>query len=135
MATRRKQILVADDDIQPTRGQSDTAPNILIEQLQKAGYDVQAASTSEEAIRLAEEKKWDIAIVDLHWKDDANAPLRIGWDIIQSLRDNDRNKDTRIILYSGYLEDIVKTQAANNRVIAISKVTPRGPRPGDKEQL
>jgi CheY-like chemotaxis protein len=127
----RLRILVADDEVQ----KGNTAPDKLISQLEKLGYEVKPAATSQEAISLARQNKWDVAIVDLRWQNEKNDGDHLGWAIVEALRGSEQNKDAKIIMYSGYLDPDILVEASSNKVIAVPKMRPSGPPPGEKEHL
>src|SRR5262245_59568990 len=106
-------ILVADDDLLL----SESTPKQLISRLKDSGYTVRGVSALEEGIQLAQQEKWDIAIVDLNWPAD-----RLGWEIVETLRADPKNAATKIILYSGFLKRDIIADAVAHRVIGVPKI-------------
>jgi two-component system response regulator HydG len=90
----QKDILVVDDDMR--------VRTIFSSMLRKEGYRVTAVKNGYEAIKVTDEKSFDLALVD----------LRIpGLDGIQDLEKmKSRRPQTRVIIYSAYgsIEDAVE---------------------------
>lgn len=126
-------ILVADDEI----GDHRSAPERLVERLTKSGHDVTGVATSGNAIELAKgkEQSWDMAIVDLRWQKEGDNTGKLGWEIVKAIRGSTYGFDTDIIMYSGYLEPDIVTDAADYQVIAVPKMRPGGPAPTEEEHL
>lgn len=124
-------ILVADDEV----GKGNTAPDNLVTRLRDIGYDVTGVATSEEAIKLVQQEKWDLAIVDLRWQTEKEEMGPKGWKIVDAIRDTDENASAQVILYSGFLNKEIENRATGKRVIAIPKMRPGGPPPEYEEHL
>ena len=79
-----KRILIADDE-----------PNIVISLeflMQRNGYEVATAADGEQALRLLEEFKPDLILLDIM------LPLRNGFEVCQRIRENAAWKHTKIIM-------------------------------------
>ena len=86
-----KKVLVAEDD-----------PDILklvAARLRAAGYEVSTAPDGKEALRLIEQDKPDLAIVDLM------LPEVTGWQVCQKLKTDTRFRDIRVIMLSALIEE------------------------------
>lgn len=79
-----KRILIADDE-----------PNIVISLeflMQRNGYEVATAADGEQALRLLEEFKPDLILLDIM------LPVRNGFEVCQRIRENTAWKHTKIIM-------------------------------------
>lgn len=78
--------------------------------LGKHGYQIYTASTKDEALKKIEERKYEIAVIDLRLVDNDQSNFE-GIEIIKILFE--KNPDTQILVKSGYLspaaEDELKT--------------------------
>ena len=84
-------ILVADDEM--TGDRKPTAPDKIINALEKSGYRVEYSDTIERALTRATESKWVIAIVELNWPNNRN-----GWEVVDVLRGCPWNESSRVIM-------------------------------------
>ena len=81
-----KRILIADDE-----------PNIVAAVeflLKRSGYDVHIARNGEEALRLVEECRPDLVLLDVMM------PLRNGYDVCRRIRERADCRDVKIIMLS-----------------------------------
>ena len=124
-------ILVADDEI----GGGNTAADKLVSRLEASGYAVTGVATSKDAIHMVQQERWDVAIVDLRWQREGDTTGKLGWEIVRSLRRAEQNANSKIILYSGYLDPNIVTDAGTYQVIAVPKMRPAGPPPSEEEHL
>jgi DNA-binding response OmpR family regulator len=84
-------VLVADDD-----------PDILqlvTLRLEGAGYRVVQAVDGDEALRLAQESKPDLAVLDV------TMPKLTGYDVTRALREHDATRDIPVILLTARVQD------------------------------
>jgi DNA-binding response OmpR family regulator len=84
-------VLVADDD-----------PDILqlvTFRLEGAGYEVVQAADGEEALRLAQELKPDLAVLDV------TMPKLTGYDVTRQLREDDATRDIPVILLTARVQE------------------------------
>jgi DNA-binding response OmpR family regulator len=90
-ARERPRILVADDD-----------PDIralVAYRLERAGYEVVAASDGAEALRLAFESEPDLAVLDVMM------PRIDGYGVTRGLREHARTRDTPVILLTARVQE------------------------------
>ena len=86
-----KKVLVAEDDPPTLRR--------VAARLRAAGYEVSTAPDGKEALRLVEQDKPDLAIVDLM------LPEVTGWKICQKLKTDERFRDIRVIMLSAMIDE------------------------------
>jgi len=84
-------VLVADDD-------RDILDLVAL-RLEGAGYAVVTASDGEEALRLARERRPDLAILDVMM------PKLTGYDVTEALRADDGTRDVPIILLTARVQE------------------------------
>jgi DNA-binding response OmpR family regulator len=79
-----KKVLIADDE-----------PNIVLSLeflMKQAGYDIRVARDGEEALRVAEEWRPDLVLLDVM------LPLRTGFEVCQRIRETPAIRDARVIM-------------------------------------
>ena len=84
-------VLIADDD-----------PDILslvAFRLERAGYEVIQASNGEDALRLASERKPDLAILDVMM------PKLTGYDVTEQIRRNEETSGIPVILLTARVQE------------------------------
>ena len=86
-----EKVLVADDD--------EDIVFMLKSMLEKNGYEVVTAADGEQALRVLRTQTPDLMIVDL------TMPNMSGWNFTTKVRQNERFKNTPIIVLSGLLEN------------------------------
>jgi DNA-binding response OmpR family regulator len=87
-----KQVLIADDE-----------PNIVIALeflLQRNGYDVHVARNGDEALRLIEQHKPDLILLDVMM------PQRSGYDVCQRVREREDWRHIKIVMLSAKGRDV-----------------------------
>lgn len=96
--TNKKLILVAEDDIFYAK--------IYQTKLSAEGFDVDVVPNGDEALKHIDEKKPDLLLLDLIM------PIKDGFQVLESLRNNDKYKDLKVIVLSnlGQEEDIKKAK-------------------------
>ena len=87
----RPLVLVADDD--------EDVRSLGVFRLERAGYDVVAASDGEEAFRLAVERTPDLAVLDVMM------PKLDGYELTKRLRANPGTSDLPVILLTARAQD------------------------------
>lgn len=87
-------ILVVDDDI--------VAAELLAEVLTKEGYDAQTATCGLDAVRMGEEKQFDVVITDL------NMPDISGLDVLKAFKKSSPQTFTIVITAFGSFETAIK---------------------------
>jgi DNA-binding response OmpR family regulator len=94
--TFAKRILVAEDDPVTSR--------FIVSLLEEKGYDVEVAADGERAVERAVEIRPDLIVSDLVM------PYRDGFELLRAIRNDDRVKNTPLILLSmrDREEDIVR---------------------------
>ena len=68
--------------------------DIYVTKFEENGYKVEAARDGEEALKVAEEKDFDILILDI------NLPKINGWEILKRLRKGKKNRDCKVVILS-----------------------------------
>ena len=84
-------VLVADDD--------EDIRSLVVFRLERAGYDVVAASDGEEAFKLALERTPDLAVLDVMM------PKLDGYELTKRLRADSRTSDLPVILLTARAQD------------------------------
>lgn len=88
---RRKTVLIADD--------SARVPECVRAQLERAGYHVLVAADGAEALRLIRDEHPDLVVLDLLM------PRVTGFDVLRTLRREERIKDTAVVAMSSVYSD------------------------------
>ncbi|HET9663407.1 MAG TPA: response regulator [Burkholderiales bacterium] len=91
-----KRILIADDE-----------PNIVISLeflMQRNGYEVMTAPDGEQALRLLQDFKPDLILLDIM------LPLRNGFEVCQRIRENPEWKHTRIVMLTAKGREVEVTK-------------------------
>lgn len=70
--------------------------DIYVTKFEEKGYGVEAARDGEEALKVAEEKDFDILILDI------NLPKINGWDVLKRLRKSKKNRDCKVVILSNF---------------------------------
>lgn len=91
MGSGRPLVLVADDD--------GDILSLVSFRLERAGYDVLEAADGEEALRLAVERKPDLAILDVMM------PKLTGYDVTREIRENDATRRMPVILLTARAQE------------------------------
>ena len=84
-------VLVADDD--------DDILDLVALRLSAAGYDVVTARDGEEALRVARERRPDLAVLDV------TMPKLTGYDVTRALRADDRTSRMPVILLTARVQE------------------------------
>jgi DNA-binding response OmpR family regulator len=87
-----KRILIADDE-----------PNIVAALeflLQRNGYEVLVAHNGDEALKLIQQHKPDLVLLDVMM------PLRSGYDVCQSVREQEDGRHIKIVMLSAKGRDV-----------------------------
>ncbi len=82
----KKKILIIDDD--------QSLRSLLVEIL--SSYECLTAKDGEQGIKEARSKKFDLIITDFEM------PGRTGIDVVREIRKNSKNRETPVIITSGY---------------------------------
>jgi DNA-binding response OmpR family regulator len=90
-ADARPLVLVADDD--------DDIRQLVKFRLERAGYEVVDARDGEEALRLAIERRPDLAVLDVMM------PKLTGYDVTQRLRASEETKRIPVILLTARVQE------------------------------
>jgi DNA-binding response OmpR family regulator len=88
----RKQVLIADDE-----------PNIVAALeflLQRSGYAVHIARNGDEALKLVEQHKPDLVLLDVMM------PLRSGYDVCRRMRENEAWRHIKVVMLSAKGRDV-----------------------------
>lgn len=91
MDKRPPVVLVADDD--------DDILDLVALRLAAAGYDVVTARDGEEALRVARERRPDLAVLDV------TMPKLTGYDVTRALRADDRTSRMPVILLTARVQE------------------------------
>ena len=91
MDKRPPVVLVADDD--------DDILDLVALRLSAAGYDVVTARDGEEALRVARERRPDLAVLDV------TMPKLTGYDVTRALRADDRTSRMPVILLTARVQE------------------------------
>jgi two-component system, OmpR family, phosphate regulon response regulator PhoB len=92
-----KKILLAEDE--------DVLRMLIIDTLEDEGYEIQEASDGEEAESLAGSTNFDLILLDYMM------PVKTGLEVIKTIRANDMNKDTKIMMLTA------KSQKSDEKTI------------------
>jgi DNA-binding response OmpR family regulator len=110
MADKRKRILAVDDD----------APALaaLKANLSQRGYDVQTASSGEDAIELIDRESYDLFILDV------NMPGVNGLEVCKHIRQNEKTQNTPVIFLTakGMVGDMMEGQDAGSDLYLVKPV-------------
>ena len=95
----KKLILVAEDDLFYAK--------IYETKLTSEGFDVEVVPNGEEALKHIDERKPDLLLLDLIM------PIKDGFQVLESIKNNDKYKDIKVIVLSnlGQEEDIKKAKS------------------------
>jgi DNA-binding response OmpR family regulator len=89
---RKQQVLIADDE-----------PNIVAALeflLQRSGYAVHIARNGDEALKLVEQHKPDLVLLDVMM------PLRSGYDVCRRMRENEAWRHIKVVMLSAKGRDV-----------------------------
>jgi two-component system, OmpR family, phosphate regulon response regulator PhoB len=92
-----KKILIAEDE--------DVLRMLIVDTLEDEGYDIQEASDGEEAESHAASTKFDLILLDYMM------PVRTGLEVIKTIRSNELNRDTKIMMLTA------KSQKSDEKTI------------------
>lgn len=97
--TNKKLILVAEDDLFYAK--------IYETKLTSEGFDVEVVPNGDEALKHIDERKPDLLLLDLIM------PIKDGFQVLESIKNNDKYKDIKVIVLSnlGQEEDIKKAKS------------------------
>jgi CheY-like chemotaxis protein len=100
VTSQRERILVVDDLPAHRR--------VVAFNLQKAGFRVETAESAAEALKLAEEKRFDLVITDYFM------PELTGADLVRALRETDDYASTPVILLTARAPELNLAHLANS---------------------
>jgi CheY-like chemotaxis protein len=100
ITSQRERILVVDDLPAHRR--------VVAFNLEKAGFRVETAESAAEALKLAEQKRFDLVITDYFM------PESTGADLVRSLRETDGYADTPVILLTARAPELNLAHLANS---------------------
>jgi two-component system, sensor histidine kinase and response regulator len=104
-------VLIVEDDTHSRR--------IFSDALEHFGFSVCAAGSAEEALRILEDVRAAIAIVDIR------LPGASGWDLIRTLRNDARYAGMRVVAVSVYDADREQIEAAKPDRYLSKPIDPR----------
>lgn len=112
---RPSRILIVDDD--------DGTRSILVKAITKEGVVVREASSVQDAIEAARELSPDLVLVDLGLPDYKGAVVRklAGLDVVQAIRENQRDRDVRIVVITGQAFQDVSDSVGGRELEMITK--------------
>ena len=84
-------VLCADDD--------EDILSLVALRLKRAGYDVATAVDGDEAVRVAQERRPAVAVLDVMM------PKRSGYEVLAALRADDALRETKVILLSARVQE------------------------------
>ena len=98
-----KKILLVEDD--------EMLHNMYTQKFKSQGYDVVSAYNGSEGVKLAEETKPDLILLDIL------LPKKNGIYVLEQLRSNPKTSRTRVIAFSNYNDPNTKKQAKELNVL------------------
>jgi len=92
-----KKVLIIEDD------------SFLVEvyatKLEERGFETEAAQNGEEGLKMLDEKDFDLVVLDI------SLPGIDGWQVLEKIRTNDRNKEVKVIILSNKdIDDMKKLE-------------------------